>query len=91
MQATGPEISITEGTVAPLVGVRVGVGNVWVRDYELPDKRTRTGMSAMIFVEGASPTVVGEGSVFTAGGVRWLVLGVTAEEPRGSVRVAPVP
>jgi hypothetical protein len=90
MTTTNPEIEIAEGTVAPLEGVRVGVGNVWPRDYELPDKSTRNGPSAMIFVEGRDPAVVGEGSVFEVGGARWVVVGVAMDKPRGNVRVAPI-
>lgn len=91
MHTTGPEISITEGTVAPLEGIRVAAANIWERDYELPDKTTRHGLSAMLFVNGENPAVVvGEGSVFSVGGAKWIVLGLTAAKPRGEVRVAPL-
>lgn len=91
MHTTSPEIAITEGTVAPLNGIRVAAANIWERDYELPDKTTRHGLSAMLFVDGENPAVlVGEGSVVSVGGTRWVVLGVTAGKPRGEVRIAPV-
>ena len=91
MHTTGPEISITEGTVAPLGGIRVGAANIWERDYELPEKTTRHGLSAMLFVNGENAgMVVGEGSVFSVGGARWIVLGLIAGKPRGEVRVAPL-
>jgi hypothetical protein len=91
MHTTGSEIAITEGTVAPIEGVRVAAANIWERDYELPDKTTRHGLSAMLFMNGQDPAlVVGEGSVFVVGGTRWIVLGVTANKPRGEIRMAPV-
>ena len=91
MPNVGPEIAITEGTVAPLQGVPVGAGNMWERDYELPDKALRRGPSAMLFIKGESPAVVGEGSIVSVGGVKWIVLGVTVGKPRGEVRLAPLP
>jgi hypothetical protein len=91
MHTTGSEISITEGAVASLGGIRVAVANIWERDYELPDKTRRHGLSAMLYVGGESPAVVvGEGSVVSVGGAKWLVVGVTRGKPRGEVHVAPV-
>jgi hypothetical protein len=90
MPDVGLEIAITEGTVAPLQGVPVGAGNMWERDYELADKTHRRGPSAMLFIKGESPTVVGEGSIVSVGGVKWIVLGVTLGKPRGEVRLAPL-
>jgi hypothetical protein len=91
MHTTGPEIAITEGTVAPIEGVRVAAANIWERDYELPDKTTRHGPAAMLFVNGENPAmVVGAGSVVSIGGTRWIVLGVTPGKPRGEVRIAPL-
>jgi hypothetical protein len=90
MAEIGQEIAITEGTVAPLEGVPVGAGNMWERDYELSDKATRHGPSAMLFIKGESPAVVGKGSIVSVGGVKWIVLGVTLGKPRGEVRMAPL-
>jgi hypothetical protein len=44
----------------------------------------------MLFIEGESPAVVGEGSVVRVGAVKWIVLGVTVGNPRGEVRLAPL-
>lgn len=90
MPDVGPEISITEGTVASLEGIPVGAGNMWERDYELADKLLRRGPSAMLFVKGESPIVVGEGSIVSVGAAKWIVLGVSLGGHRGEIRLAPL-
>jgi hypothetical protein len=88
MRDAGAEIAITEGTVARLEGIPVGAGNMWEREYELADNVPRHGPSAMLFVQGESPVIVGEGSIVSVGEVKWIVLGVSLRSPRGEVRLA---
>jgi hypothetical protein len=82
------EIRIVETAVAIVGGQRVGAGNLWESDYELPDGTTANGMTAQLFLLGAGTrAIVGRGSVITIGGERWDVTAVEKPEPgrHGSV------
>ncbi len=75
---------LTETTVERLGGVRVGIGNVYDDEYELPDRTTAHGPCAhLVELRGQDPNpahVVGRGSVFAVGDARFEVLEVV---PRG--------
>ena len=64
---------MTEGTVADLGGLRVGVANVWERAYPLPDGSQRTGTTAQLMIDDGSDLVVGNGSEVGIGATRWRV------------------
>ena len=86
---SGAEVLASEGTVALLSGVRVGIGNIWERPFELPDGEERVGITAMLHVEDGDRVVAGPGSELLVGGARWRVLDVRAGHGRGSVTLAP--
>jgi hypothetical protein len=76
------EIEITETAVASLPGQRVGVGNLMESDYTAADGSERHGLTAQLFLLGRSERmIVGEGSVFAAGGRDWEV--VRVDKPDG--------
>jgi hypothetical protein len=75
------EIEITETAVGSLQGQRVGVGNVMESDYTAADGSERHGITAQLFLLGRSERmIVGEGSVFDAGGQQWEVVRVDKRE-----------
>lgn len=84
---TARTIAVTEGTVADLGGLRVGVANLWDRAYPLPDGSQRTGPTAQLMIDDGSDLVVGNGSEVGFGATRWRVDCVrkTGSEP-GEVR-----
>jgi len=87
-----PEIVILHNTtVGQVNGVRVGVGSIWDREYELPDKSHQYGLTAKLFPQTGEPIVVGDGSIVSIGGQQWRVSVSAArmgrEGPRGSVRL----
>ena len=75
---------LTETTVERLGGVRVGIGNIFEDEYELPDGTTARGPSAhLVELRGQDPNpthVAGPGSVLAIGDARFEVLEVS---PRG--------
>lgn len=81
---------LRENAQGALSGVSVGVGNLWERDYPLPDGSTRRGLSAQLFVGGERRVIVGAGSELQLGSSVWLVRSVdkpSGEE--GQVRLVP--
>lgn len=75
------EIEITETAVGSLYGQRVGVGNLMESEYTVADGSERHGMTAQLFLLGQSERlIVGEGSVFAAGGRDWEVVSVAKDE-----------
>jgi hypothetical protein len=70
---TARTIAVTEGTIADLAGLRVGVANVWERAYQLPDGSQRTGPTAQLMIDDGSDLVVGDGSEVGIGATRWQV------------------
>jgi hypothetical protein len=86
------EVAINETTVGLVDGQRVGVGNLWAADYELPDGTTAHAMTAQLFLLGESRVViVGPGSRVEIGGRSWQVVAVDKpdEHRHGLVRLAP--
>ncbi len=84
---------IEETTVHWLSGVRVGVGNIWDRDYTLPDGSPRYGPTAEVFIllyDQNPAIVVGVGSEIAVGGERWRVVRVEPAQGRelGSITLA---
>ena len=74
-----------EGTVAVLDTARVGIGNIWERRYELPDGTERTGITAMLHLDGDRVLIAGAGSELEDGA--WRVDHVQAgAEAAGEVR-----
>jgi hypothetical protein len=75
------EIRIVETAIAYVGNQRVGAGNLWVADYELPDGTVANGMTAQLFLlaDGAR-VIVGPGSVVDIGGGRWEVTAVEKPE-----------
>jgi hypothetical protein len=71
---------LMETTVERLGGVRVGIGNIFEDEYELPDGSTARGPSAhLVELRGEDPNpahVVGAGSVVAIGDARFEVLDV---------------
>ena len=85
---------LTETTAAWLAGVRVGVGNIWEDDYELPDGASAHGPTVRFVLleddsERPQRIVAGPGSVVELGSARWEVLEVVEGESGsdGSVTV----
>ena len=85
------EIEITETAVGSLDGARVGVGNLMESDYTDAAGSERRGLTAQLFLLGQSERViVGEGSVFPAGGRDWEVIRVEKDEgAHGSITLRP--
>ena len=69
-------VVIKETAVGDLEGVGVGAGNFWEREFQLPDRSLKEGMTAQIWVGDEAKLVVGRGSRFEAGGHHWLVVEV---------------
>jgi hypothetical protein len=80
------EITIQQGGVASLGGIRVGIGNMWERDYPLPDGSTRRGLSVMLFVMNGESLIAGEGSVISVAGLKWRIVTLKQGNPLGCVR-----
>jgi hypothetical protein len=77
------EIRIVETAVAYVGDQRVGAGNLWVADYELPDGSVANGMTAQLFLlSNGMRLIVGPGSIVDIGGQRWEVTAVEKPEPR---------
>jgi hypothetical protein len=69
-----------EGSVVTLDGTRIGIANIWERDY-LAGGEQRRGDTAMLHFTDDTTLVAGAGTVVG----RWRVAAVTPGEPRGSV------
>ena len=69
------DVVLKETAVVRVENVRVGSGNYWEREYELPDGTTATGMSARLSMDGAV-RVVGVGSEITVNGHRYCVVAI---------------
>jgi hypothetical protein len=87
------ELELTETTAETVDGVRVGVGNILVDDYELPDGTSRHGITARLHPETGGRFVVGPGSVVALGDARWEVLDVVSggADDLGTVTIRRVP
>jgi hypothetical protein len=87
------DMELTETTVERFDGIRVGVGNILVDDYELPDGTSRHGLTARLVPETGDRLVVGPGSVVALGEGRWEVLDVVSggAEGLGNVTLRRVP
>jgi len=80
---------IKETTQGSLGGFRVGVANIWVRDYPLPSGQMRKGMSAQLHLQ-SSRLIVGQGSEITVGGGSWRVTAVIdGGDEHGAVHLEP--
>lgn len=75
----GLMVEIKETTVGSLDGVDVGVGNIWEREYTLPDGTSRSGPTAQLFIE-SERLIVGKGSAIAVGESRWEVVDVEMKE-----------
>ncbi len=83
------EIVLVETTVSPVGDARVGCGNLWEREYALPDGRTVRGMTAKLaLLDVDDAVVVGAGSIVDLGGALWRVVGIEKSPgARGRVRL----
>jgi hypothetical protein len=80
--------TIEETTVGNLDGTRVGVSNIWERQYNLPDGISRLGMTAILSPFNDKDVVVGQGSIVTIGQTQWEVITVEKTQgKRGEVRL----
>lgn len=79
------DVVLKETAVVRIGAVRVGCGNVWERDYELPDGSTKQGMTARVSFDGAV-FYAGVGSELTIDGVLYRVA-VIEKEPGALGRV----
>jgi hypothetical protein len=71
------EVTLVESTVTPVGETRVGCGNVWEREYVLPDGRSARGLTARLApADVDEPVVVGLGSVVDLGGELWRVAAI---------------
>ena len=86
------ELVIGESAQGSLGGINVGVGNIWERDYELPDGSERTGLTArLVFGQNEGKAFVGKGSVVRIGTGQYEILSVDKPENNlGSVRFSRV-
>jgi hypothetical protein len=82
-------IEIKETTVGYIDDLEVGVGNIWEREYSLPDGSTKTGLTAQLFMD-ESWLFVGKGSVVDIKGTKWEVIEVEKQGKLGFVRLKPV-
>jgi hypothetical protein len=73
-----------EGSVVTLDGIRIGIANIWERDY-VADGEPRHGPTAMLHFPDETTVVAGAGTVIGS----WRVAAVTAGDPRGSVEFEP--
>jgi hypothetical protein len=70
---TNNMVEIQQTTVATIDGIRVVVGNIFLKDkYRLPDGSTQVGHTAMVGILGNWHTV-GKGSIITIGESQWTV------------------
>lgn len=69
-----------EGTVVTLDGTRIGIANIWERDYTAAGQ-ARHGDTALPHFADDTTVVAGAGTVLG----RWRVAAVTPGGPRGSV------
>jgi hypothetical protein len=84
------EIEVGEGEVETIDGVRVGVANLWEREYALADGSTREGPSVMLYLDDGRDFAAGEGTEFDIGNRRWRVTAVVPGDPRGAIRLGEV-
>lgn len=86
--SSGDVVTIVETAVGWLGDRRVGAGNIWAAEYDLPDGTIAKGMTAQLFVLGeGTGTIVGQGSVLEIDGARWEVTAVDKPEERRHGRV----
>jgi hypothetical protein len=69
-----------EGSVVTLDGTRIGIANIWQRDYFAAGEQ-RHGDTALLHFTDDTTLVAGAGTVVGS----WRVAAVTPGEPRGSV------
>jgi hypothetical protein len=87
----GSTMTLKENAQVRLNGAEVGCANIGLGDYSTADGAEREGMTAQLSLPDGGPwIVVGDGSVFEAGGKKWKVLSVSEGEPWGSVEVEPI-
>ena len=72
------EVVLKETAMVRVGNTRVGCGNLWEREYALPDGSTVTGMSARVQM-GQDVFYVGAGSELVVEGQRWRVVGIDKE------------
>ena len=84
------EVVLKETAMVRVGGSRVGCGNLWEREYALPDGSTTTGMSARVAI-GDSVHYIGAGSELVVDGTRYRVAGIDKEPGKlGLVRLETV-
>ncbi len=84
-------MNLQQNTQRPLNGDDVSCINFAVRKYTSADGVEREGLTAQLSIASVEGVVVvGEGSVFNAGGKRWRVLSLTEGDPWGSMGFEPV-
>lgn len=69
------ELTLKETAVTRHGDLRIGCGNVWEREYALPDGTLVTGMSARVSV-GGEVHYIGMGSELRLGDETWLVTSI---------------
>ena len=67
-------ILVKQNTVVTLEGARIGNGNYFTRNYELPDGTTKNGLSAKLWFPDETKKIVGLGSVFSVKDKRYEVI-----------------
>jgi hypothetical protein len=72
------EVALKETAMVRVGNTRVGCGNLWEREYALPDGSTVTGISARVSYDNAV-YYVGPGSELVIEGQRWRVVGIDKE------------
>lgn len=75
------DVEILETTVGDVGGVSVAVGNVFEREYALPDGGRRSGLTAPLIFSDGRRELVGRGSRLEIGGREWEVAEVRDSDP----------
>lgn len=87
-------IIMKQNTVATLQGVRIGNGNYYDRDYEMPDGTTKNGLAAKLFFpEKEDNRIIGAGAIFTVKEKQYLVVEIgkqLRDRPYGFIRIKEV-
>lgn len=90
---TEKTILMKQNTVTTLEGVRIGNGNYFTRDYELPDGSTKNGLAGRLFFPDDSSIIVGVGSVFDVKEKQFEVIDIGKQyenRPYGFIRLREV-
>jgi hypothetical protein len=76
-----PDVVLKETAVVRVGNARVGCGNLWEREYTLPDGSAVRGITARLAI-GDVIVYVGVGSQLSIDGTRYHVAGI--DKPSGS-------